>query len=99
MSLEGRYRQFNELETCRSTALSAVWLLSAALPPLNRRSVADSKGRKHAIKTTERKTPWRSAYPQSSKEQHQNPHFTEINSTSNTSVAFGPILPPAPVVP
>ena len=44
-ALEGRYRQFNELETCRSTALSGVWQLSAALPPLNRCSVADSNGR------------------------------------------------------
>jgi len=42
MTVSGRYRQFDEPETCRSTALSAVRLLSAALPPLNRRRLAGS---------------------------------------------------------
>jgi hypothetical protein len=38
----GRYHQFDEPETCRSAALTAVRQLSAALPPLNRQRLTGS---------------------------------------------------------
>lgn len=41
-SQKGRYHQFDETGACRSTALSAVRQLSAALPSLNRRRLAGS---------------------------------------------------------